>query len=155
MAYTFYVKLGSGADQLLGESRDKHHVGWIKVIRFGPEFDQSVSSASSERASTISFMRVIKSIDKLSPKIAQATSTGRHFNTVVCELADQATGLPKFRYDCHDATIIRVNALGREPPMEEFSFAFASWSVNQNPIPDDAAQLTLSVVARQLSHFIK
>ena len=34
MPSAYYVKLGSGADQISGASRDRHHIGWIKLVSF-------------------------------------------------------------------------------------------------------------------------
>jgi type VI protein secretion system component Hcp len=152
MQFNSYIKLGSGKEQVLGKSRDKHHVGWTKVISFHPQINPiSAGSVNSESTSIApALMNVIKWIDNLSEKIAQASATGVHFNTLVCELADQATGLPKQRYDFYDVEITDYALGSGDPPRDAFSFSFARWSVNQNPIPDDSAQLMLKVMARLL-----
>jgi type VI protein secretion system component Hcp len=41
-----YMKLGSGKDQMFGESRDKHHVGWVKISGFSWSSGKQVRSAS-------------------------------------------------------------------------------------------------------------
>jgi hypothetical protein len=69
------------------------------------------------------------------------------------ESANESTGLPISRLDFQEAQITNVTLGGADK--EQLEFSFERWSINQNPVADDAAMVMLSLMARQLSQFIK
>jgi hypothetical protein len=71
-------------------------------------------------------------------------------SSATLDVADAATNLPKHRYQFSDVLLEYYRAPSGYPLVESFGFKFERWSLNHNPIPDDAVEVMLAVLARQL-----
>ena len=79
-------------DGIPGESTDDKHKDWIEVLAFNHGIAQPVSAtassaggAASERCQHQDYV-IVKNVDKASPKIYEACSTGAHIKDVTLEL---------------------------------------------------------------------
>jgi type VI protein secretion system component Hcp len=152
MGKAYYLKLGSGNEQIIGSSRDRYHVGWIKLTGFRPTETGGLSpvSAGPGRA-TISEFELSKLEDISSPRLFLASNEGRHFRTAELEIADERTGIPELHVMMTDDQVDRYSANpnvgANDPrPSETFTLHFASLKYNFNPIPpQDALDLLVSV----------
>jgi type VI secretion system secreted protein Hcp len=122
-----------------GESKDKAHDKWIEVIEFSHTIEQE---AGATRASSGGLtkgrgvhgaFRIVKYLDKSSPKLAQAASGGKHIGDVTIELA-KAIGekqVTYMKYVLTHATITCIKSSGSfstergtSAPIEEVLFGY-------------------------------
>ena len=89
-------------ENIPGESTDDKHKDWIEVLSFGHEMIQPVSStkssaggAASGRAQHGDFA-ITKFVDKSSPKLYEAVSSGKHLNKAKIEVCRAGGGQVKF-----------------------------------------------------------
>jgi type VI secretion system secreted protein Hcp len=87
MAFDTFIKI----DGIPGESKDHGHNGWIEVLSFDHEVIQPVSKAAStsgggtaERANYSGFT-VVKNVDLASPKLFEASFTGKHIKEITID----------------------------------------------------------------------
>jgi type VI secretion system secreted protein Hcp len=88
MSFDAFMKI----DGIPGESKDAQHVDWIEILSFQHGTVQPVSKtassaggAAAERAD-FSPVTLSKLIDKASPKLWEASFTGRHIKEIVIAL---------------------------------------------------------------------
>lgn len=132
MAFDAFLKI----DGIPGESTDDKHKDWIEVLSFSHGVSQRASGsastgggASSERADFSDFS-IVKALDKASPKIFEATSTGKHIATVTVELC--RAGGDKVKYMEYKLSNCIVSSYrpggssqgGETLPLEEVSFNY-------------------------------
>lgn len=136
--YDMFLKL----DGIPGESVNDKHKDWIELLSFSHGISQPASASatvggasSAGRANFGDFM-VLKVLDKASPKLAEAVSTGKHIREVVIELAYKTGEMQRFmRYTLSDVLVTSVSASsstesnsfssGGDRPVESVSFAYA------------------------------
>lgn len=139
----YYLKLGSGGDQIPGESRDRYHVGWMKIesVQWG------IAGGGATGSSTVAVKEIAmtKSADGSGPALQRACSTGQPFGSAVFEIADPATKRPKTRFDFTDLLVVSYGPSSSPPvapkasvPIDAFTLQFASVQTNFNPVVEDA-----------------
>ena len=148
MPEIYYLKLGSGRDLVLGESRDEHHVGWIKLKSVSISTAQTahaIGGGSPEAAALLMEINMTKDADQTSTIIFNAVQTGRPFSSAVIDFVDPNTTLPKFRLELKDVMISSFGPRTKtEPtPGDQFTFTFSNVKMNDSPIPDDAVDKAL------------
>ena len=79
MPNAYYLKLGSGTEQIPGGSRDKYHEGWIKLDSFGMGDTSKTTGGSSGGAGKATFPDIVisKTTDRASTTIFMAANSGR------------------------------------------------------------------------------
>jgi type VI secretion system secreted protein Hcp len=132
---SYYLKL----DGVQGESRDRYHVGWMKLETF--QWGVSgLASPSRSGGGPLKEIALTKLTDGTSTTLMRAWMGGGVFRTGVLELTDAATKRPKARFDF---TGVLVTAYNNRPPggraklTDEFALNFASVKVNFNPVATD------------------
>jgi type VI protein secretion system component Hcp len=154
MGNAYYLKLGSGNDHIVGGSRDRYHVGWIKLIGFYPAAQTGMGAHGTGMGAgkaAISQFELSKFEDISSPRLFVAASEGRHFRTAELEIADERTGIPKLRISFTDVMLgpysANPNAGPDDPgPSETFTLSCAELTYNYNPIPqENAADILMSI----------
>lgn len=116
-----------------GESMEKGHVGWIDIASFDHGLEAAAPSTSGAGGGAlrpvVQNFTVTKSLDKASPKLAQAVATGAFLQQVqfhVVRSTPAGTRLA-YAYTLHDAVVARCHlsaATGGQAPTEEVSFIF-------------------------------
>jgi type VI secretion system secreted protein Hcp len=132
MAFDAFLKI----DGIPGESTDDKHKDWIEVLSYSHGVSQRASGsastaggASAERADFVDFS-IVKALDKASPKIFEATATGKHLKTVTVELC--RAGGDKVKYMEYKLSNCIVSSYrpggsaagGESLPLEEVSFNY-------------------------------
>ena len=115
MAFDAFVKI----DGIEGESTDEKHPGWMEVITFETEMNQTISStassaggASAERADFKNFV-FSKLVDKSTPKLALACADGTHIDTIVISFCRASGDKLKFmEYELSNCMISSVVTAG-------------------------------------------
>jgi len=153
MHRAYYLKLGSGKSQLMGSSRDRYHVGWIKLLAFA----QPNTGTYPAGAGTVKFSEFVvsKLQDRSSSEIFRAVHEGRHFNSADVDLADTRTGIPRVRFSFTDVLLDAFTAnrdmrIEDQVPSESFSLKFAGMKLNHNPIPEETVGDLLQTVFKGL-----
>lgn len=89
-------------DGIPGETKDVKYKDWIEVTTYGLGVQQpasatasSVGGASSERAN-FEPITVTKLVDKSSPKLFEASFTGKHIKEVIIEICRAGTDKQKY-----------------------------------------------------------
>jgi type VI protein secretion system component Hcp len=141
MPEAYYLKLGSGAGQVLGASRDRYHMGWIKLVSFSPDAGAGGGGGGAGRARISQFL-VTKLEDRTSPEIFLAVHSGRHFRSADLDVADARTGIPKVRFSFTDVLLGSHKAHADTSPSfpargETFSLNFVSMKMTHNPTPEE------------------
>lgn len=146
MAADIYLKI----DGIPGESTDSEHKDWIEVMSFNHGITQTASAtAASAGGGTTSRTEhqdysITKLIDKASPKLYEACSTGKHFKTVNIEMF-RASGDKRVKYmevNMETAIISHVSpGGGHEFPSESVSFTYGAikWTYTQQKREDGTA----------------
>jgi type VI protein secretion system component Hcp len=151
MGKAFYLKLGSGDEQIIGSSRDRYHAGWMKLIGFRAAETGTGTAGVGAGKATVSEFELAKFADISSPQLFLASNEGRHFRTAELEVADDRTGIPELRVTMTDVQVGRYSgnphAGASDPgPGESFMLTFATLQYNFNPIPqENAVDLLVSV----------
>lgn len=132
MAFDAFLKI----DGIPGESTDDKHKDWIEVLSYSHGVNQRASGSAStaggataERADFGDFS-IVKALDKASPKIFEACSTGKHITTVTVELC--RAGGDKVKYMEYKLSNCIVSSYrpggsaqgGETLPLEEVSFNY-------------------------------
>jgi type VI secretion system secreted protein Hcp len=164
MPTSYYLKLGASDEQVLGDSRDPHHRGWIKLEIFSIGTQTSGAHGSGGGGGpgkvTISEFHMTKVQDRASPVLMDATSTGRPFKTAVLEAADSKTGSPKLRITLSDVQVSSFNNAksaghGSSVPIDEFALSFGGIEINHNPIAEDSIGAVLQSLLDLVTHHAK
>src|SRR5437879_583168 len=89
-------------EDVKGESLDDKHKDWIEVLSFDHEMNQPVSSTRSTAGGAATGrsqhgdFAVMKFVDKASPKLYEAVSSGKHFKKAKVEVCRAGGGQVKF-----------------------------------------------------------
>ena len=99
-----------------GESSDKAHKEWIEVIEFDHALEQEAGATRAATGglttgrTTHRALRIVKFLDKSTPKLAQACSGGKHIGEVLVEfnkmIGDKQC--PYMEYKLSDAVVTAV-----------------------------------------------
>ena len=88
MAFDAFLKI----DGIPGESTDEKHKDWIEILTYHHGITQPVSrtassagGASAERVNFGAFS-IVKLVDKASPKLFEASVTGKHIKEITLEV---------------------------------------------------------------------
>ncbi|MEW6381899.1 MAG: type VI secretion system tube protein Hcp [bacterium] len=143
MAFDAFLKI----DGIEGESTDDKHKGWIEILSYNWGVSQTASAtasssggAASERANFQDFS-VVKMLDKATPKLALACSSGQHIKEITLELC-RAGGdkVPYMEYKMNEVLIssYSVGGAGGGEPTESLSFNYAKiqWTYTQQKRAD-------------------
>jgi type VI secretion system secreted protein Hcp len=133
MAFDAFLKI----ETIPGESTDAKHEEWIEILSYQHGVSQpasgSVSSGgarTAERCNHENF-KVVKALDKASPKLALACCNGEHIKEVTVELCRATKDKTRYmQYKMSDVIVAAANptgdARGEEAlPSEEVSFNYA------------------------------
>jgi type VI protein secretion system component Hcp len=150
----YYLKLGSGRDQVVGSSRDRYHVGWIKLQSLYQETPGFGSGGGPGKATVPEFL-LSKRADRTSQEIFLAASGGRAFKSAAIEIADAATGIPQLRMNFTDVVLGGFKGspdvpISESGPIEEFRLNFANVEFNYNPIAEENAGDLLQSIFKNL-----
>jgi type VI secretion system secreted protein Hcp len=98
MAFDTFLKISD----IPGESTDDKHKDWIEITSFSHGVDQpysdtasSAGGATAERADFDSFT-ITKEVDIASPKLYEASFTGKHLKEVIIEACRSGTDKQKY-----------------------------------------------------------
>ena len=150
----YYLKLGSGRDQVVGTSRDRYHVGWIRLRSLYQEAPGFGSGGGPGKATVTEFL-LSKLEDRTSPEMFLAASGGRTFKSAAIEIADAETGIPQLRMNFTDVVLGSFGAkpdasINESGPIEEFRLNFANVEFNYNPIAEESVGDILQSVFKNL-----
>lgn len=130
MAYDAFLKLGD----IVGESIEARHLGWIEIESFSWGVTQSGSFASGGGGGTgkASFQDIhfTSSTQKSSPLIAKACATGSHFPKAELSFIKEAQGGFEFmKFEFTDVLVssfqLGGSSHGEDRPTDSFSLNFA------------------------------
>ena len=96
MAFDAYLHI----DGIKGESTDSTHKDWIEVLSYSPSTPQPAPTAAASGGSgkvKMQDFHFVKKVDKASPKLHLAASSGKHINKVIIELM-RSSGDSKVKY---------------------------------------------------------
>lgn len=96
--YDVYMKFG----EVLGEATESKHKDWIEILSFSWGMHKTGTMSSSEE------WRVLKPLDKSSPKLFEALDKGTTAATTLIELVDQGTGKVFLTYTMHDVIVSSI-----------------------------------------------
>jgi type VI protein secretion system component Hcp len=142
----YYLKLGTGMDQVPGASRGKHHVGWIKIDSVEVP-TRDTQGAGTGPAADLPTLKLTKPNDKATQYIFDAAATGRIFGSALLDIARRTFNFPLptqdvniaiFRYEFKDAA---YGAASTEPPIDIFALSFAGMQINYNLVPDNTEEV--------------
>lgn len=118
-------------DGIPGSSTNANHKDWVDCLSFSGGLTQpsggSVSAAGGHSGGRASFdnLKIIKAVDKASPKLVLATAKGDHIQTVTLEVTDSNANGTFFIIKLTDVVVKSVLPTGTALSMwEEVSFAF-------------------------------
>lgn len=120
-----YMKLGD----IKGEATDERHKDWINVESYS--YELHTENTATARASTRAVpgeLVIGKTVDKSTPKLAEAVATGKRFPTVEVELT-RATGEGSetyLKYELKNVLITSYSVSGDadDRPTEELSLNY-------------------------------
>ena len=125
MAY--FLQLGKpGKNQIVGKSREKHHVGWIELISFDrpPQSQTPLNKAGGRETPTglDDFTCTRSTGDHLTSALFLAASAGKHFESAVLSItAPQGHWISRTVLDDVMLTSFHVRAVGAGKAYEVFS----------------------------------
>lgn len=151
----YYLKLGSGGEQVVGSSRDRYHVGWMKLQSVVPPGQPGFAVSGGHGRVTSRELAITKFADRTSHELLLAASEGRHYKSAVIDVADAETGIPELRLTLTDVLIgrftVNPNARAEDPgPGETFALDFGNLEYNYNPIPEENVGDMLQSVFKSL-----
>ena len=126
----YYLKLGSGSEQVVGECQDRYHVSWIELRSFQYEASRGSSTGTGAGRTVTSRIAVDKRVDRTSSQLFVAATQGKAFTSAVIEIADEDTGIPRFRLSLTGVLLEYSGAsgpsLGGSGQIESFVLDFAN-----------------------------
>jgi type VI secretion system secreted protein Hcp len=133
-----YIKF-EGVD---GESQDKDHLGWSDVLSFDQVIHSPASGTSMTRtreSAILEDIRVVKELDKSSPKLAEAICKGVVYPTVQIHLVKAYSSGPSIVYYAYElknalVTSYVVGGATGGIPTEEISLAFEEIKVTYTEV---------------------
>lgn len=129
----FFVKF-EGID---GEASEVEHLGWSELLSFDQAQAMPVdaSTGSSTGRAVLEAILISKSIDKASPKLAEAVLTGQTFPSVEIHLTDvgaDGARVTYFAYELKDVQVVSYavgGSSGGSVPTEQISLNFGQIKV--------------------------
>ena len=130
VAQNYFIKF----DGIDGESINDVHRGWSDIVSFNQELGSTPSMIATPNlmatnrtrsaASLGKTITIVKKIDKSSPKIMEALTSGRRISTVEMEIS--ISGNVIYRYDLSNVLVAKYIIMGNESelPMEEITISF-------------------------------
>ena len=132
-------------DGIPGESTDDNHKDWIEVVSYNYAISQPEGGAASSAGRTGAGQaqqqdcKIVKYLDKSSPKLALYSCSGKRIKEVTLELCRASGDKQKFmEYKMEDVLISSVNVSGSVAgsetiPVEEISLEYAkiSWTYTE------------------------
>lgn len=118
-----YIKF----DGIDGEVSSRGHDGWIDIISVSHSISRGAESSATARSSGIaSFSDIVitKELDKSSPKLAEAVSSGRMIPMVAFELTSASGTYLKYELKNVMVTSYSMSGNADDRPMEEISLNF-------------------------------
>ena len=118
-----YIKF----DGIDGEATDRGHDSWINVLSISHSITRNADSSATARstgAASFSDLSVTKELDKSSPKLAEAISTGRVIPKVVFDLTSSSGTYLKYELKNVMITSYSMSGSADDVPMEELSLNF-------------------------------
>ena len=147
MAFDAFLKI----DSIPGEAGDDKHADWIEVQSFSHGISQpstvlgiSGGAVSAEKPVLEDFV-VVKHMDKASPKLYLACTSGERLPEVTMEITRSEGDKQKyFEYVLTDVIISSTSPQGStqsgdDRPLEEVSFNFGKIEWTYSPIDDTGA----------------
>jgi type VI secretion system secreted protein Hcp len=138
MSFDAYLKF---SPEIYGESTDAGHEKWIELDSFSVGRTQPTSGARSRgaEAPTLSEIVVTKHVDIASPKLYQASATGKPFKSAVLELP-----AARMHWVMNEVVIAGVTrgATARDDalPTESVSLVFAHIEWSYGPAPSQSGR---------------
>ena len=149
MAFDAFVKI----DGIPGESTDDKHKDWVELVAFGHELKQPASAtastaggATAQRVNHSDF-KILKLLDKASPKLYEACCTGKHLKDVTIEVC--RAGGDKVKYmeiKLEQVIVSSVKTTSATPDMEKderfpaeeitFNYGKIKWTYTQQKRSD-------------------
>ncbi|MCH8347254.1 MAG: type VI secretion system tube protein Hcp [Proteobacteria bacterium] len=110
-----------------GEASDKDHKDWIVIESISPPLKPTARAAGRRQHKPLT---VTKAVDKASPKLHQASNSGKVFPTVIIEVAEYGGSRATYlKYELKNVMITSysVNDSGTsgEVPMETITFSYS------------------------------
>ncbi len=148
-----YAKFGN----LEGEAQEQNHDGWCEVVSFKQGQLRPLEGTGPTRLrGPVEFDEVtlVKTLDKASPKLAEAVCTGMAYPTVLIHVTASYGGsgpVKYYAYEFKDATVTSYSISGagqsEEIPTEEVTFDFKEIKVtytecNENGTPKGNVEYT-------------
>ena len=129
----FFVKF----DGIDGEARDVEHLGWSDLLSFDQAHAMPVDTSTglSTGRAVLEAILLSKSIDKASPKLAEAVLTGQTFPSVEIQLTDVGADGARVTYFAYKLENVRVvsysvgGSSGGSAPTEQISLNFGQIKV--------------------------
>lgn len=157
MSTAYYLRLGPPYDQkIIGTSRDRYHIGWIKLVSFGPQNSTPAVSPGDAGPGLMAkpVLALAKYQDQTSMELAIAANTGRLFNVADIDIADARTGMPKLRMAFNEVLLDTFSTgLGsglHAKPTESFTLSFNEMRYNHDPVPEETAADMLQLAFKSL-----
>lgn len=110
-----------------GEASDKEHQGWIIIESISPALSGLAEATGRRQQKTLV---ITKTFDKASPKLQQASNSGKRFPTVIIEVAEYGGSRATYlKYELKNVMITSysVNDPGTSGgvPMETVTFTYS------------------------------
>lgn len=114
-------------DGIDGEATDRGHDAWIDVLSISHSISRNADSSSTTRSSgaaTFSDITITKELDKSSPRLAEAVSSGKIIPSVEFDLTSPSGTY--YKYELKNVMITSYSMSGNadDVPMEELSLNF-------------------------------
>jgi len=132
-----FMKLGD----IKGEATDAEHKDWIIIESVSAPATPATSGQATGKRQHKPFV-ITKAVDRASPMLQEASTSGKHFPTVVIEIAASDEGRATYlRYKLENVVISSYStggSAGGGVPMEEIAFNYekikiSSTSANNKP----------------------
>jgi type VI secretion system Hcp family effector len=140
-AVDIFIKL----DDVVGESQDNNHKGWINVQSFdvGASVPLAQGSGTPTGRTTCSPFHITKVVDKASPTLFTAAASGGHYNKGQLDVQrHDGNGVVYLKYELQDvfvSSVVDASDTG-DTPMENVTFNFGKINVIYTPQnPDGSA----------------
>ena len=121
-------------DGINGEVQEISHQGWCEVIAFDQAHTMNLSSMGSSRGRAVALFEdigIIKTIDKASPKLAEAVCKGSVYPTIQIHMTTTALSTGRLTYLAFELKNVKITsylisgaAQNEDVPTEEVTLAF-------------------------------
>ncbi len=135
VAQNYFIKF-EGID---GESKDATHEGWSDIESFNQELGSTIRTIATARTRVVAnfgnTIGIVKKIDKSSPKIMEALTSGRRIRLVEMELSRpggrEGESMVIYNYRLENVSVTKYIVMGNnsELPTEEITITFEKQKV--------------------------